>query len=550
MQLRRLQRELIDYAPPALPSRLLRSHNTSVDPSQSGEDPAPWWLFSEREAQLLESDNKALTTIKGHAEELAALDTLKGILLTGPPGTGKSFIVDLWYASIPTPYKARKHYNQLVLEIYRGVWEETQRRMAAVHTPKATQEERAPWNTVVRQHWRKLVEAGVAPIEWTRPSFRMQSASPDPTIAFIVAKRLVLHHWLLVFDEIQLLDVSSASLLADVLSWYWRMGGVIIGTSNKVPDDLYKNGVQRDRLEPFVEALKARCPIVTLDNGDDYWQEMSGDAFSRTWYTYDRTDMFHQALERFTIPSAIGSQELTVFGRKLVVPWVSGAACKFSFSELCDESIGLADYMTLASTFPVIAITGIPVLPISAKNQARRFISLIDALYEARCKIICQAEADPEGLFFPDALSKVDHEHLDVMMAEAVAETQDVYRPNVSSYDSPNMREAPAAPVALLPLDKLSIFSGEDEQFAFKRALSRLLEMTGPNYNMTEGWSPIPSSSRKWEGSAGVVTPSEATRKPPQFNAEHVWGVRDDWGAKAKDWGKGTGAYDVPPSRR
>ena len=129
------------------------------------------------------------------------------------------------------------------------------------------------------------------------------------------------------------------------------------------------------------------------------------------------------------------------------------------------QSFGSADYITLAARFHTFAITSIPILELSAKNQARRFISLIDALYEARCRIICLAEAPPEELFFPDAPSQEgdkilrSHEDIDMMMAEAVGETQDVYRPNVSSYDAPNMAQE-RTPTKALALDTLSIFSG------------------------------------------------------------------------------------------
>lgn len=130
-----------------------------------------------------------------------------------------------------------------------------------------------------------------------------------------------------------------------------------------------------------------------------------------------------------------------------------------SFNEP-SQSLGPADYLSLASTYPIIVIDRIPILKLSAKNQARRFISLIDALYEARCQIICSAETTLDALFFPDALD-LDRApaQIDVMMAESVTETQALHRPNVSSYDSPEMAEAPVAPV-LMPLDSLSIFSG------------------------------------------------------------------------------------------
>ena len=213
--------------------------------------------------------------------------------------------MDLWYNAVPTPYKARKHYNELVLEIYRGVWEETQHRMKSLASldedvvPPSNQQ---PWTQSIRDQWRALVSAGSLPMKWTRrmdSHFRNSSYSTQPTIAFAVARRLVLRHWLLVFDEIQLLDVSSATLLADVLSWYWRMGGIIVGTSNKVPDDLYKNGVQRDRLEPFVEALKVRCPVVSLSTEVD-WREARASRSTpscKTWYTVGNEAPFIRHVE-------------------------------------------------------------------------------------------------------------------------------------------------------------------------------------------------------------------------------------------------------------
>ena len=219
--------------------------------------------------------------------------------MTGPPGSGKSFLADLWFQSVATPYKARKHYNQLVLEIYRAVWEETQRRMDAIYaSPKYEHAERGPWNKTVRQQFQNLVKTGTLPIRWPRSNAVFGGAS-DPPISFIVAKRLLLHHWLLVFDEIQLLDVSSANLLANVLSWYWRMGSIVVGTSNKVPDELYRNGVQQERLEPFVEALKAKCPVTILDAKKDWREVISASGqLEKTWFTFGEKQKFEEVIER------------------------------------------------------------------------------------------------------------------------------------------------------------------------------------------------------------------------------------------------------------
>ncbi|PCH36109.1 hypothetical protein WOLCODRAFT_81546 [Wolfiporia cocos MD-104 SS10] len=599
MQLRRLQKELDGYAPPALSSRYLNgSHREAT--LESGPS-HPWWSIASDPKPNSTADEQALVRVRSHAEEIFELTTpkaIQGLLLTGPPGSGKSFLIDLWLSAVPTPFKARKHYSELVLEIYRGVWEETRHRMAAIHTPEnpAQENNSVVWNKSIRNRWRELLSKGALPIRWLRQADRrLDTSSNQPTIAFVVAQRLLLRHWLLVFDEIQLLDVSSATLLADVLSWFWRMGGVIVGSSNKVPDDLYKNGVQRERLEPFVEALKARCPVVIIRCERD-WRAVRAKAGSvRTWYVYGQEEEFEDKMRKISdnkTDAEPRSENLTVFGRAVSVPWSAGGACKkFSFAQLCDESLGSADYMTLASTYHTVIITSIPILKLAAKNQARRFISLIDALYEARCRVICLAETQPERLFFPDAPAAVADrpthrsDDVDVMMAESVAETQDVYRPNVSSYAAPNMSEAPRAPAALT-LDTLSIFSGKDEQFAFKRALSRLLEMTSEGYAREEEWAPLPRAARQWERrtqgqappisvpvsqahartrwapsahaadeSAGDPAREAAAPLPgvprlaerpaaPRLGEAHVWGVRDDWGARAGHWGRGARANE------
>ena len=241
------------------------------------------------------------------------------MLLTGPPGAGKSFLVDLWFDSLSTPYKARKHYSQLVLEIYRAVWEETQRRMASVDQDQQATTAHEPaqsWSATVRDRWRDLVSTSSLPMKWIRTprmGFTSYTSSTQHTIAFVVAQRLILRHWLIVFDEIQLLDVSSATLLADVLSWFWRMGGIIVGTSNKVPDDLYKNGVQRERLEPFVEALKVRCPVVSMRSQHDWRERRAESSTARSWYTRDQAVEFASKVKQFSTDAVSQGETLSLF---------------------------------------------------------------------------------------------------------------------------------------------------------------------------------------------------------------------------------------------
>ncbi|KAL1760545.1 AFG1-like ATPase-domain-containing protein [Schizophyllum commune] len=524
MQLRRLSKELEGYSPPAISAALLQrssysaTKSSSKDDTESESETMPWWKHSDDEGHISE---RAVATRKSHAEELAALTTPKGLLLIGTPGSGKSFLVDLWLDTLSTPYKSRKHYSLLVLEIYRGVWEETQRRMLERHhEPDAAPAPPETWNKTIREHWRRLTRAGAAPIRWASgargsQAFSWYSATSE-SIAYTVAQRLVLRHWLLVLDELQLLDVSSATLLADVLSWYWRMGGVIVGTSNRVPDDLYRNGVQRDRLEPFVEALKIRCPVVEMRSDTDWREVIAHEGGDRSsWYTTEERSEFDLAMKQDNfgaVGTSADAHHITVFGRQIPTLRAGNGVAMFTFAELCHEALGPADYISIAAKFSTIYITDLPVLRISDKNQARRFITLIDALYEARCRIVVLAEAPPHQLFFPEA-GTAEQPDVDVMMAESVAETRDTYRPNVASYDGPNMEEAPEQVKTNTPLDQLSIFSGQDEQFAFKRALSRLMEMTSPAYASRRKWVPV--SDRQWETSsvASHPMPSSATRR-------------------------------------
>jgi peroxisome-assembly ATPase len=157
--------------------------------------------------------------------------------------------------------------------------------MASSRAISASVNSQTPWTRNLRTQWRSVLHSGSLPKIWTRsPAFAAARSTSNQTIAYTIARRLVLHHWLLVFDEIQLLDVSSAGLLADVLSWFWRMGGVIVGTSNKVPDDLYKHGLQRERLEPFVEALKVRCPVMEMREKTDWRRVRGSNSSGSSWF--------------------------------------------------------------------------------------------------------------------------------------------------------------------------------------------------------------------------------------------------------------------------
>ncbi len=225
------------------------------------------------------------------------------------------------------------------------------------------------------------------------------------------------------------------------------------------------------------------------------------------------------------------SSELVVYGRRLVVPRQRAGVSSWTFSELV-SSLGPADYVTLASNYHTFIIDEVPILTFSAKNEARRFITLLDALYESRCKLAIRADAAPDDLFFPDmrptpvaegssaqpAAADAD-DTTDATYSETVAEVyQDQmspFRPNVSTYfeSSPNAKYDPDQDSdfgkeqdrpAAVDFRKTGAFTGEDERFAYKRATSRLWELCSAQWHARTGdgwWQPLPREARHWEGS-------------------------------------------------
>jgi protein AFG1 len=357
-------------------------------------------------------------------------------------------------------------------------------------------------------------------------------------------------------------------------------------------------------LQSFIGHIQQRCPVfelrsendwrtrdrrtesslldANLDNQIPQWATtLTGNS---TWLV--EPEEFDKILDTVVSGRSGGRKDLKVYGRSLDVPWqIEGVAARFTFAELCERALGPADYLSLTSQYPTIIIDKIPQLKLSAKNEARRFITFLDAAYESKCRLICHAASLPGEIFFPDAakaLANEDNPLTADMLGEVMQDLEAPFRPNISSYRGGALKSRVEAAMeeaqtAAPAFRNLSIFTGQDEQFAYKRALSRIHEITSREYIKTAVHAPVPAEARVWEHEkpqtasrrilSGFNIPEDseedtllpkgikvdpldenidpASLPKPKIADTHFWGVVDNWGAKAGLaglWGQGVRA--------
>jgi cell division protein ZapE len=283
-----------------------------------------------------------------HSEEYVPT----GLYLVGAVGRGKSMLMDLFYETALVARKQRIHFHRFIQNVH-----------ARIHA------------------WKKA---------------HPDVADPIPPLADQIAAEAAL----LCFDEFQVNDIADAMILGRLFHALFDRGVVVVTTSNTAPDDLFKGQPGRDAFLPFIAMIKQRLELLVMNAARDYrrerlrgvrrWQ-VPADAMSR--------QALDQAFLRLTGGSPIQPVTLTVMGRALLVSQAADGVARFSFASLCNTALGAGDYLAIATYFHTLILDDVPRLSPDNYDQARRFIVLVDALYDQRVKLIASADAAPDQLY-------------------------------------------------------------------------------------------------------------------------------------------------------
>jgi cell division protein ZapE len=215
---------------------------------------------------------------------------------------------------------------------------------------------------------------------------------------FPVAKQFAEEAKLICFDEFQVTQIADAMILAGLFEDLFKRGVTVVATSNRHPDALYKDGLNRHLFLPFIDLLKNQNEVFELASARDYRLERLTEA--PVWYaSSDGAAAIDQAFKRLTLGAAPQSCVLTVKGRKVPVTREAAGVARFTFNELCAQPLWAEDYRAIAATFHTVLLEGIPQLSPEKRNEAARFVTLIDTLYEAKVKLVASAAAEPEQLY-------------------------------------------------------------------------------------------------------------------------------------------------------
>lgn len=283
----------------------------------------------------------------------------RGLYVHGDVGRGKTMLMDLFFQHATVEHKRRAHFHEFMADVHERIYD----------------------------YRRSIARGEIA----------------DGDVIALTAHAIFEESWLLCFDEFHVTDIADAMILGRLFAKLFELGTVVVATSNVAPDDLYKGGLNRALFLPFIKQITDHMDVRRLEARTDFrLEKLQGVPMWLTPADGDADAALDRAWSKMTGNAKCKSRDISIKGRILHVPCSAHGVARFSFVDLCEKPLGASDYLRLAHDYHTILVDHIPVMDFSQRNAAKRFITLIDTLYDNAVKLMASADANPISLYLAD----------------------------------------------------------------------------------------------------------------------------------------------------